>query len=376
MRIAMIVPGVGGFRSTGHERTIPVLQALIERLSRGHTVLVVTLDEEHQRRYDSLGATVIALGRLTGPGRTGRYLMGFRRLISALRSDGGQFDVVHAVWADRSASWAVAAGRLLRIPVVVSVSGGELARLPDIGYGGQCSWLNRMGTSWALRAAHAVSSPSRYALAPLAQKRPDAVWLPWSVDCSFFEGMVERPLGPPWRLLHVASINRVKDQSTLLSAVRLVRDRGVAVELDCIGEDTLNGALERKAIELKLAKTVRFHGYKPLDALIPFYGQAHLYLQSSLHESMGAAVLEAAAAGVPTVGTAVGLVAEMAPEAAVAVPVRDPAALAEGILSLLTDEQRRMELARCARQFARTYDADWTAARLEALYAGIKQEAR
>jgi len=86
---------------------------------------------------------------------------------------------------------------------------------------------------------------------------------------------------------------------------------------------------------------------------------------------MAAVVLEAAAAGVPTVGTAVGLIAEMAPEAALAVPVRDPPALADGIVSLLESDDRRYRMGRAAQRFARAYDADWTAAQFEAVYSRL-----
>jgi len=83
---------------------------------------------------------------------------------------------------------------------------------------------------------------------------------------------------------------------------------------------------------------------------------------------MGAAVLEASAVGVPTVGTNVGIVAEMAPRAAFAVPVSDPGALAKGILGLLENSQRREALALAAQDFARTYSADWTVAQFDELY--------
>jgi glycosyltransferase involved in cell wall biosynthesis len=87
---------------------------------------------------------------------------------------------------------------------------------------------------------------------------------------------------------------------------------------------------------------------------------------------MSAVVLEAAAAGLPTVGTTVGLVAEMAPDRALAVPVGDPKALAQGALDLLRDEQKRLSLGRAAQEFARRYDADWTAGQLEATYAALR----
>ena len=373
MRIALIVPGIGGVYRGGHQRVISVLLALMERLARRHEVLVIALDQEQRSRYSLLGATVVALGRLKGPGPAGRWLVGLRRLVSALRSEASRFDVLHAFWVRGSGSLAVAAGRRMRVPVVVSVGGGELVWLPEISYGGQGSWTGRLEASLVLRMADAVSACSRYSLRPLAEIRPDAVWLPWCVDWKVFDAAVERPAGPPWRLLHVASINKVKDQATLLRAVRLVLDHGVVVELDCVGEDTLGGSVQRMAAELGLGATVRFHGFKPSDEVVPFYRHAHLYVQSSLHESMGAAVLEAAAAGVPTVGTAVGLVAELAPEAALAVPVRDPEALAEGTLALLGHPQERERLGHAAQRFARTYNADWTAAQFELLYARLRR---
>ena len=59
-----------------------------------------------------------------------------------------------------------------------------------------------------------------------------------------------------------------------------------------------------------------------------------------------------AACGTPTVGTAVGLVDELAPQAACRVPVGDPTALANGILALLCDAQQREQM-RAQREAAR-----------------------
>jgi glycosyltransferase involved in cell wall biosynthesis len=371
MRIALIVPG--GVDRTGRYRVIPVLLSLIERLARDHQVLVVAVEHEPEWcQYPLLGATVINLGRVDGAGRLIRWAVRLRRFLKALNSQSAECDLLHAFWVGTSASLAVAAGRLLRVPVMVSVGGGELVWLPDIAYGGQGSYLGRMKTSWALRMASAVSACSQYSLGPLAERRPDALWLPYGADRKVFDGPTERKPGPPWRLVHVASLNKVKDQGTLLRAVRLVHNQA-PVELDFIGEDTLGGSVQRLAAELGLGPVVKFHGFKPVEELAPFYHQAHVYVHSSLFESMGAVVLEAAAAGLPTVGTSVGIIAEMAPEAAVAVPVGNPEALAQGILSLLADGQKRSSLARAAQQFARTYDADWTAAKCEELYARLSK---
>jgi glycosyltransferase involved in cell wall biosynthesis len=71
---------------------------------------------------------------------------------------------------------------------------------------------------------------------------------------------------------------------------------------------------------------------------------------------------------VPTVGTAVGHVAEWAPEAAIAVPVGDGQSLAAALRQVLTDERLRLRLARAAWTRAVWEDADYTARCFEALY--------
>ena len=87
-------------------------------------------------------------------------------------------------------------------------------------------------------------------------------------------------------------------------------------------------------------------------------------------------VHEAAAVGVPTVGTAVGIVRDWAPDLAVSVPVGEANALARAIGDLLEDEPRRLEIAQRAQQDALQEDADWTCARFEQLYARVIADGR
>ena len=132
--------------------------------------------------------------------------------------------------------------------------------------------------------------------------------------------------------------------------------------------------MQRQCDELGLARYVTFHGFQPSQAVAPLYRAAHLHLLASRHESQAVVVGEAAAAGLPTVGTAVGVLAELAPEAAWAVPVGDAMALASCALALLRDATRREQLARAAQAWARAHDADWTAARFEAIYDLVKRK--
>ena len=104
---------------------------------------------------------------------------------------------------------------------------------------------------------------------------------------------------------------------------------------------------------------------------MPVVRAADLRVVTSRHEAGPVAMLEAAAVGVPTVGTQVGHVCDWAPEGAVTVPVGDPDALAREIGDLLADDRRRLAIARRAQQAAVRQDADWTCERFEELYAEV-----
>jgi glycosyltransferase involved in cell wall biosynthesis len=170
------------------------------------------------------------------------------------------------------------------------------------------------------------------------------------------------------RLLHVGSLNRVKDQTTMLRALALLADRGVRFHLDIVGEDTLGGAVERAAHALGLASAVTFHGFMTQRELRPLVECADLLIVSSRHEAGPVVLSEAALAGVPTVGTSVGQIRDWAPDAAVAVPIGDVGALAHAITVLIEDDARRLAIAAAAQLRARREDADWTAGRFASIY--------
>jgi len=70
----------------------------------------------------------------------------------------------------------------------------------------------------------------------------------------------------------------------------------------------------------------------------------------SRHESQGMVVLEAAALGLPTVGSDLGVVRDLAPDAAVAVLTGDVRALARATAEFLNDGERRAGIGARARR--------------------------
>ena len=340
----------------------------IERIARDHDVAVYVLRYyDRPCSYPLLGAVVHDLGRPRGLAR--QYLA----LVRALRRD-GPFDVVHAMWAMPAGLAAGCAGRRLGIPVVLTADSGEFVALREIGYGLQSTPRHRLAVRAATRLASRVTVCTGYMDRLARHHGVVPAIIPLGVDRSVFKpadgaGSAMKPDGPPWRLLHVASLNPVKDQRLLLEAFRRVLDRLPAgAGLDIVGEDTMHGAVQAHARQLGLNGRVTFHGGLPTSAVVPLYHQAHLVVISSRHEAACVVALEAAVCGVPVVGTNVGYLNDWSPTRAIAVPVSDPVALADAIVTLLGDPGRRRQLAEAAREWGSAHDADWTADRFTALY--------
>ena len=365
MHIALVV--AGGFDESGRERVIPSLLALVERLVRNHQVAVYVLRyHDRPRTYPLRGATVHDLGSPRGLRRQ------YSALVAALRRD-GPFDVVHGYWALPAGLAAAAAGVRLGVPSVVTFDSGELVAIPEIQYGLQLRWRQRLAVSATLRLARrlTVCSRSMEAMARSHGVSPDVI--PLGVDVARFTPAPGAG-GPPWRLLHVASLNAVKDQATLVDALRRLIDRVPDVHLDVAGEDTLGGAVQHLARQAGVDRHVTFHGVLPTESLIALYQRAHMLVLSSRHEAAGVVVLEAAACGVATVGPRVGYLADWSPDRAVAVAPADPPALADAIGDLLADAPKRARLAAAAREWTLAHDAEWTARRFEALYEELARK--
>ena len=368
MKLALVVPG--GVDRSGEFRVIPALLALIERLARTHEVHVFALQQEAAAaRWELAGASIHNIG-------TGRTRW---RAIAAIRAEHRRapFDLVHAIFSGPCSLVAVAAARLLRLPSLVHVAGGELVALHAIGYGGRLAWKGRLREACVLRAADVVTAASVPIIAALHALGVAARRVPLGVDLQAWPPLAPRARrAGPARLIHVASLNRVKDQPTLLRALAALRDGGLAFRMDVVGVDTLQGEVQRLAGRLGLEQCVSFLGFRTQRELRPLMEAADLQVMSSLHEAGPLVLLEAAVAGVPTVGTAVGHLVEWAPAAARAVPVGDWAALAAAIRQLLGDEALRLQVAAAAQRRALLEDADCTARLFEALYRHSSTDAR
>jgi glycosyltransferase involved in cell wall biosynthesis len=345
---------------------IPALLALIQRLATLHEVHVFALMQEDQPGvWDLLGARIHNIGRAQPRWHTVRAICAAHRV--------APFDLVQAIWSGAVGMVAVIASRILRIPSLVHIAGGDLVALPEIRYGGALKWRGRLCEAVVLRATDVVTAASVPTIQLLARRGLEARRVPLGVALDSWPPRAPVPRTPtdPIRLIHVASLNPVKDQATLLRALAALRQAGVRFTMDIVGEDTMRGEIQGLAQRLEVSDATRFHGFLTQRQLRPLLEAAHLMVLSSRHETGPLALLEAAVAGVPTVGTEVGHLAEWAPEAAVTVPVGNWSAMANAIAHLAANEDHRLEIAREAQQRAIGMDADHTASRFHSLYAEL-----
>lgn len=368
MRVALVVPG--GVDRSLTERVIPALLWLVARLGRRVELVVFALGHgSGPDEWEIPGGRVVDLGPLRLSRVPGLAFARRARALRALLRRHGPFDLLHAFWATPCGATAAAAAP--RLPLVVSLAGGELAGIADIGYGCDLLPRERAKVRWTLGHATAVTAASGPLVAEASRRGIPVRLVPLGVEEAGFLPPAPRQAGGPFRLLHAADLNRVKDSPTILRAVRRLLDAGLWVSLDVAGEDTLGGAVQAEAARLGLQDSVVFHGRLPTARLRPLFQAADLFLLSSRHEAGPVAVVEAAACSVPTVGTAVGHVAEGSPLRSVAVPVGDDAALAGAAATLLADPDRRLEMGIAARTWAWENRAAVTAERFESLYREV-----
>jgi glycosyltransferase involved in cell wall biosynthesis len=373
MKIGLIVPA---FSRDEADWCIPVLRDFATVLAaRGASVHVFPLAYPHERRDYAIGAVQIHAtgGRPLGWARDPRL---FFRAAGAISREHrrGRFDVLHAVFADECAPVALAAARRLGVPLAVTLAAGELSGLREIGYGCDLSWPRALAVRLALRGATGLIVPCEYMAGLLRRRtrRAHAV-LPWGVDTARFHP--SREAGPPAGaaaagpgavpVLCVAEQMRpVKNTPMLLDSLARAAP---GARLVLVGGG--RRPLAPPGIVLEWHEKIEW------DRLPAVYQAAGLFAQASWHEAFGVAVLEALASGLPVVGTAVGLLAEVASgplRAGLAVAPGDAAGLAGAFGALLRDPERRATYARNARALAETrYDWQIVAPRFLALYGAL-----
>lgn len=380
-RVALVAPA---FPSYAGEPFVPYWADFVAELSRHADVTVFPLRlPAGDRPFALHGARVVPLphGHVRLRHSPGLWSAAVRRIVGAHRADRaddrGGFDVVHALRGNEAGFVGALAARAIGAPLAVHLLGGELVGLSEIGYGSQLYPWERAHVAVSLRRAALVTVSTRgmaaLARAGMGSRRAGRVrWAPLGIDTEVFRPapFPERP-----RLLHVAELNPVKDQATLLGALARVAETHPEVRLDLVGGGPRLADLRRLAHNLGVARRIQWWGQIPRPAVLLAAARAGAFVLSSRHEGQGMVLAEAAACGLPIAATRVGMAPDLPGEGVRMAPPGDVEGLAQAMrwaLGLAADPAARERARLALRQAAvHDYDVRVCVARWLAMYAQV-----
>ena len=182
--------------------------------------------------------------------------------------------------------------------------------------------------------------------------------VPHAVDETFFSRPLAQPrLAKPY-VLFVGTPEPRKNLARLISAMTLLRSRGLRERLVIVGAGGWGA-------DLPASEHVQILGRVSDEELHSLYAQASCLALPSLDEGFGLTALEAMAAGTPVVAANSGALPEVTGRAAVLVEPLDPGSIADGISEAI--ESRESLIAR-GRVRAREFSWKKTAALTVAVY--------
>jgi glycosyltransferase involved in cell wall biosynthesis len=287
-----------------------------------------------------------------------------------------RFDVLHT-HKFGSNLWGSVIGSACRIPAIVAHehSWSYQGNAPRAWIDGKV--IGRLATRFV-----AVSSADAQRMVSLEKVSPEKVvvipngYVPSSAH-SDHDVRAELGLAASAPVIAVAAVLRPEKRiDLLLDAHARVRAAVPNAQLVIAGNGGCRRGLEQRARSLGLAGAVHFLGARAdVDNVLR---AADVGALSSDREGSPLLVFECMANGTPLVATAVGGVPDVVEHGrtGLLVPRRDPDALANGLISLLTDPGRRAAMAAAGREALSRYTIDATAARFAALYDTLAAEQR
>jgi glycosyltransferase involved in cell wall biosynthesis len=198
------------------------------------------------------------------------------------------------------------------------------------------------------------------------------------------EAMATELAGRPWSddVLLACTVARLSVQKGLFDLVEAAAEvarRVPGARFVIAGGGELRDPLRARVGELHLQDQVLFAGARPLSELARWLGAADLFVLSSHYEGMPLSLIEAMAAGCPVVATSVGGVGDVVSDDRVGrlVPPREPAALANAIIEVMSNADQRRAMAVAARTRAVTeFDVQTCYQKTTAAYERILAGAR
>ena len=180
----------------------------------------------------------------------------------------------------------------------------------------------------------------------------------------------------PFEVVTLSSLQiAYKGVDVAISALELLRARGLDVRLRVLGDGQYRASLEAQAAALGLTEHVRFVGAVATGADVRAQlDHSDVFVMPSQTEGLPRAMVEAMARGLPVLGTAIGGIPELlGPDELLA--SRDPAVLADALERLLNDPARYDALGERNLDVSRTYANAALSGLREQFYQAVRDRA-
>jgi glycosyltransferase involved in cell wall biosynthesis len=359
--LAIVVPG-----GIGIDNNIPVLLELLCRLATSFDVTIYSFSQmiPHPSLTSKLCTVYYA------PSNINSNILKTLYFIWKIRHDHSfkHFSVIHGFWIMQQGIVAVISGKLLHVPSVVTLPGGDITYIPEIRYGSLSHPLKRTLTSWCIHHASHIVVLTQFQQTIMKQQRiarSHISIIPYGIDLTRFQ-FNPHPLTKPLQLIFIGNLNQVKDPWTLIKTFQVLT-KYYACKLTIIGSGVLNGQIQKFARELGVYEGIRWMGKLRYEEIPLQLISADILLVTSLYEGQSVVVLEAFASGVIVVGTHVGVLADVG-NGAVTVKPGDADGLARKIEELLHHPETISALQLKNREYAELYSAEWTFKEYTKLY--------
>jgi glycosyltransferase involved in cell wall biosynthesis len=160
------------------------------------------------------------------------------------------------------------------------------------------------------------------------------------------------------KLISAGRLIERKGQQHLISAISLLRERGVDVQLLLVGTGDREAALGQQVRDLGLEDQVELAGFVEWTQMPDLYRGSDVFVLPSYNEGMSIALLEAMATGLPVIVTNTGGALELVEENGLLVPWNDVAKLAEAIAEVASSPERRRAMGVRSREIAERFGWD------------------
>ena len=227
-----------------------------------------------------------------------------------------------------------------------------------------------------IRKADVVTAISHY-LADYAKKinpKAELHIIPNGVDLGKFTIHESRITNHEKVVITVSRLVKKNGIGDLIDAMAVVRNEIPDAKLTIIGSGPLEKILKLKVRSLNLENYIEFLGEISNELLPKCLSMANIFVRPSLSEGLGTAFLEAMAAGLPVVGTAVGGIPDFLKDKQTGLFCKpgDPDDIADKIIMLLENDELRNRLAGNGRRLVEEkYDWEKIASEFAKLYQEI-----